>query len=232
MDALEPTPEPHGPPPLPSIPRRLVDVFLAPDRLARALAGHPAWAGALVFGALLVALQVWLIPLEVWEATFRQTMIERGQDPSSMAMGGALMRVSGMVAGSVFWVVLAFALSGIITGVFVFVLGDEGRYVQYLSALSHAWLIPALVGLALVPLRIVQADPQLTLNLGTFFFFLPNGYILRVLTFLDLTQLWALLVVAEGAHAIDPRRSFASAAGILLALNLALALALAPFIPG
>lgn len=232
MDVLEPRPEPQGPPPLPSLPRRAVDAFLAPGRLAGALAARPAWVGALLLGALVVALQVWLIPLEIWEATFRQTMIERGQDPSSMAVGGAVLRISGIVGGAVFWMVFAFALSGVMTVVFAFVLGDEGRYVQYLSALAHAWLIPAFVGLALVPLRIAQADPQLTLSLGTFFFFLPEGYLLRVLTLLDLSQLWALLVVAQGAHAIDPRRSFSSAAGILLLLNLVLALALAPFVPG
>ena len=103
---------------------------------------------------------------------------------------------------------------------------------QYLSVLSHAWLIPALVGLALVPLRISQGDPQLTLNVGTFFFFLPEGYLLRFLSLLDLSQIWAFLVVAQGAHAIDSRRSFGSAAAVLLGFLACMALALAPFAPG
>lgn len=216
----------------PSFPRRVVDVFVSPGHLARALAAHPLWGAALLTGAVLVVLQVGLIPLEIWEASFRRIMLEQGQDPGAVATGAGLMRLWSMIAGGLAWFAFAFVLTGLFTAVFAFVLGDEGRYVQYLSVLSHAWLIPAVVGLALVPLRIAQEDPQLTLSVGTFFFFLPEGYLLRVLSFLDLSQLWALLVVAQGAHAIDPRRSFASAAAILFALNLALAMVLAPFVPG
>lgn len=223
--------EAGAPRPLPSFPRRVVEVFVAPGRLVEALAARPVWAAALLVGALLVVLQVWLIPADIWEASFRRIMMEQGQDPSGAAMGGTVMRISGMVGGAVAWILFAVILTGVFTVLFAFVLGDEGRYVQYLSALAHAWLIPAVVGLALVPLRILQEDPQLTLSLGTFFFFLPEGYLLSVLSFLDLSQLWAILVVAQAAHAIDPRRSFASAAAALLVLNLVLAMALAPFVP-
>ena len=217
---------------LPSFPRRVVDVFFNPGRLVDMLAARPAWAAALLVGALLVVLQVWLIPLEIWESTVRQLMLEQGRDPQGAGVGATVFRMSGMVGGAIAWIVITVALAGVFTTIFAFLLGDEGRYVQYLSVLAHAWLIPALVGLALVPLRISQADPQLTLSVGTFFFFLQEGYLLEVLTFLDLSQLWALLVVAQGAHAIDSRRSFTSAAVLLLLLNLVLALALAPFVPG
>ncbi len=217
---------------LPAFPRRLLDVFFDPGRLTDALAERPAWATALFVGAVLVVLQVWLIPLEIWEASFRQMMLEQGQAAQATEVGGTILRVSGMVGGAVAWMLMTFAMAGLFTVVFAFVLGDEARYVQYLSVLSHAWLIPAVVGLTLVPLRIAQADPQLTLNVGTFFFFLPEGYLLDVLTFLDLSQLWALLVVARGAHAMDGRRSFGSAVAILLSLNLILALVLAPLVPG
>lgn len=216
---------------LPSFPKRVLEVFVSPVRLMEALAARPVWAAALLAGAALVVLQVWLIPGEIWEASFRRIMMEQGQNPQDAGTGAQVMRISGMVFGAVAWALFAFILTGVITVLFAFVLGDEGRYVQYLSSLAHAWLIPAVVGLALVPLRIAQEDPQLTLSLGTFFFFLPEGYLLSVLSFLDLSQLWALLVVAQGAHAIDPRRSFASAAVVLLLLNLALAMLLAPFVP-
>jgi hypothetical protein len=115
--------------------------------------------------------------------------------------------------------------------IFAFVLGDEGRYTQYLSVLSHAWLIPAIVGFALLPLKISQENPQFTLNLGTFLFFLPKGYLLKVFTMLDLSQAWAWLIIAQGAHAIDPRRSFGSAAAILMALFVAIAMLFAIWVP-
>jgi hypothetical protein len=46
---------------------------------------------------------------------------------------------------------------------------------------------------------------------------------------LDLSQIWSTLVFAQGAHAIDPRRSFGSALGIGLTLMLFIALILANF---
>ena len=85
--------------------------------------------------------------------------------------------VLGMIGGLVFWFVYAFLMAGILATIFAFVLGDEGRYVQYLAVMSHAWIIPAAIGLLLVPLRISEQNPQLTLNLGTFFYFLPEGYL-------------------------------------------------------
>lgn len=219
------------PPALPSLPKRIVDVLFNPGRLMEGLAVRPAWGGALVVSALLVVLQMVLIPTEVWDAYFRELMIQQGQSTEAVAIGGSMMRISGMIGGAVMIFVMAFLLTGLVTLIFAFILGDEGRYRQYLAVVSHGWLIPALVGLALVPLKITTQNPQFTLNMGAFFFFLPDGYLLKVFTALDLSQIWCWLVVAQGVHAIDKRRSFASAAAILLAMTVLLAMAFAPFIP-
>jgi len=219
-------------PPTPGLATRVLDVFFNPGKLAEALAAKPVWAGALLVGALLIVVQTSLIPVEVWEAMFREAALQRSQPmPEGFAMGGTFMRLSAVVGGAIGWFVFAFLMAGITTLVFAFILGDEGRYRQYLSVLAHAWLIPALVGLAMVPLRISESNPQLTLNLGSFFFFLPDGYLLKVFTMLDLSQLWAWLVVAQGASVIDPRRSFTSAAIILFGFSLAMAMIFAPFVP-
>ena len=119
--------------------------------------------------------------------------------------------------------------AGVLTGIFAFVLGDEGSYRQYLAVTAHSFFIPALVGLLIIPLKIATQDPQLTLNLGSFFFFLPSGYWLGVLTAMDLTQIWSSLVIAQGTHCIDRRRSFRSAVVILLSLMLAMALIVGRF---
>jgi len=217
--------------PVPAFHRRLLDVFFSPGRVMEALARNPVWAAALIFGVLLVLLQTFLIPVEVWQETFKAAALQRGQElPEGFGMG-PFMRISAVVGGGVGWFVFAFLMAGITTVLFAFVLGDEGRYRQYLAVLAHAWLIPAFVGLALIPLRIAESNPQLTLNLGSFFFFLPDGYVLKVLTMLDLSQLWAWVVMAQGVHAIEPRRSVKSAATILLLMALALALIFAPFAP-
>ena len=121
--------------------------------------------------------------------------------------------------------------AGFLTVIFAFVLGDEGSYRQYLAVTVHSFFIPALVGFLITPLKIATQDPQLTLNLGSFFFFLPSGYWLGVLTAMDLTYIWLSLIIAQGAHCIDKRRSFRSAVVILLSLMLAMALIVGRFMP-
>ena len=217
---------------LPPFPTRVVQTFVAPGKLARTLAERPVWALALLAGAVLVVAQTLLIPAEIWENVFRETMMQQGREmPPGFDAGGTVMRVSSLVGGPIMYFIMAFLFAGIVTTAFVFLLGDEGRYKQYLASLSHAWLIPAVVGLALVPLRIAEENPQLTLNLGSFFFFLPEGYPLKVLTMLDLSQIWAWLVVAQGAHAIDSRRSVGSAATVLIIISILLAMVFALFVP-
>jgi hypothetical protein len=91
-------------------------------------------------------------------------------------------------------------------------------------------LIALLVGLLLTPLRISTGNAQFTLNMASFAFFLPEGYFLNVLQALDLTQIWSTLVIAQGAHAIDKRRSFKSAATILMVILVSFAMLIANFI--
>jgi len=226
--AAEPTVEGD----LRSFPVRIGQVFFSPGALMDSLARRPVWAAAVVLGAVLVVAGIVAIPAEVWDAIFRETMLRRGQAmPEGFAAGGTVMRVSTLGFGTLGYFAITFLFAGIVTLVFAFVMGDEGRYMQYLAVTGHAWLIPSFVGLLLLPLKILQEDPQLTLNVGTFLYFLPDGYLASVAKMLDLSQAWAWLVIAQGAHAIDPRRSFESAAVALMVLFVIMAMLLA-LIPG
>lgn len=219
-------------PALRPFPARVVQTFFDPGALTEALALRPAWAAAVIFGAILVVGQILLIPAEVWEAMMRETLLRQGREmPEGFAMGGSVMKISTLVFGTLGYFLMTFLLTGIVTLVFAFVMGDEGKYRQYLAVLGHAWLIPGLVGFALLPLKIAQQDPQLTLNLGTFLYFLDEGYVARVAKMLDFSQAWAWLVVAQGAHAIHPRRSFAGAAAVVMVVFVITALFFA-LIPG
>lgn len=216
---------------VPSFPTRVGWALYAPGRLGDALARHPVWAAALVTGALLVFVQTYLIPGEVWDAFMRAQAVQAGRElPEGFSMGG-VTRAFTLGVGTLFFAALQFVFAGLVTFIFSFVFGDEGSYRKYLAVTAHAWLIPALVGLCLVPLRISQENPQFTLNLASFFYFLPEGYLLRVLTMLDLSQLWAWVVVAQGTHAIDSRRSVGSATAVLLGLSVVLAMVFA-LLPG
>jgi len=227
-DALEGTPEDVQ---LSPFPKRIVEVFFSPGKLMSGLARNPAWGAALLFGLVVAIAATVLIPADVWQVMIREQMAARGQDASQFQGGTSLVRIFGLVSVTIGYLIMAFVFAGLVTLIFAFVLGDEGRFKQYLAVLTHAFIIPALLGLALVPLKIAQSDPRLTLNLGTFLFFLPKGYLLKWATMMDLTSLWAWLVVAQGAHAIAPKRSFASAATIMV-LIFVVTTALFALIPG
>ncbi len=213
-------------------PARILQTFFDPGVLTEALARNPAWAAAVILGAALVVGQTLLIPADVWEAMMRETMLRQGREmPEGFTMGGSVMKISTLAFGTLGYFLVTFLFAGVVTVVFGFVMGDEGRFRQYLAMMGHAWLIPGVVGLLLLPLKIMQEDPQLTLNVGSFLYFLPEGYLARVAKMLDLSQAWAWLVVAQGAHAIHPRRGFRGAAVVVMSIFLVTALLFA-LIPG
>lgn len=215
---------------LPSLPARLVAVFFSPGRLNEQLAENPRWAGALLVSAVLIGLSMALLPAELFLEVQRQAAMERGVEFPEMSERAVQAMQAIIPATTVLsTLIFSFVFAGIYTVIFAFILGDEGRFTQYLAVVTHAWFIAALFGLLVTPLRISTGDPQFTLNLASFFFFLPDGYLLNVFRVLDLTQIWSTLVIAQGAHTIDRRRSFTSAAVILLSILLVIALIAARF---
>ena len=213
---------------IPGIHRRFVDTFFSPSKMNAYLAAEPRWVVALVVSVALMGLQVALIPSEVWESLIREQSLAQGGTPLPMPDWMGILAAVGAAMTTAIAIPIG---AGFLTVIFAFVLGDEGSYRQYLAVTAHSFFIPALVGLLIIPLKIATQDPQLTLNLGSFFFFLPSGYWLGVLTAMDLTQIWSSLVIAQGAHCIDRSRSFRSAVVILLSLMLAMALIVGRFMP-
>ena len=215
---------------VPSLPSRLFNVFLSPGKVMETVAKNPVWAGALLVGALLVALQTALIPFDMIMETQRQAALEAGREaPEIPEAFMNIMRYVTPVFAMIGVVLVTFLTAGIYWLIFSFVLGDDGRYRQYLAVGTHALFVPAVIGLALVPLKIMTGDAQATLNLGSFLFFLPDGYLSDVFRLMDLTGIWSALIVAQGAHSIDPERSFGSAAVVTIGITLAFALIFATF---
>ena len=219
-------------PPDPPFLQRVVKVFFSPGELFLWLRKKPVWGMALVLGGLLLGLSLALIPSDVWVEFSRAQMAARGQDvPGGFGGSGTLFRIFSIVGGLAGWFIWAFILAGILTFGFAFVLGDEGRYAQYLSVVAHALLISAVGAVVTAPLKIAQADPTLTLNLGTFLPLLEDGFLFRFLRLLDLFALWGYGVMAVGVTKIDPRRGLGSAMAVLYGFAVVVALAFAPFGP-
>lgn len=209
----------------PSLPKRLLQVFFSPGELFTALREKPVWGGVLVLAGILVVLSVTLLPTELWVDFSRNQMIERGREiPAGFESSGAIIRIFSIVGGGFAFFVMSFIMAGIVTFFFSFLLGDEGRYVQYLSVVAHASIISALGALLLVPLKLSQGDPSVILSVRTFAYFLDDAYPVRVLRMLDLFALWAYGVMAVGVTKIDPKRGFGSALTFFMGFAVALAM--------
>ena len=216
----------------PPLPRRLFDTFFNPSKMGRAVADDPRWFGALFVALSLIALSSALLPAEMFAEVQRRAALAQGTTPPPLTEDTLrIIRIFSIIGGPVAVAVISFVFAGLYTFVFAFVLGDDGRYRQYLALTAHAAFIPALLSLPLVPLRIQTGDPQFGLNLASFLFFLEPGYLLNVFRMMDLTQLWATVVTALGAHQIDRRRGFGSAFVILVCFMLAVALIIGRFLP-
>jgi hypothetical protein len=210
---------------LPSLPVRLLKVFFSPGEIFAALKEKPVWFGAMLVCAVVVGAAMAVIPTDLWIEVARNSMIERGQEvPAGFEGSGGIIKVFSILGAVIMTPVMMFVLAGIVTLVFSFLAGGEGRYVQYLSMVTHASIISAVGALLLVPLKIAQGDPSITLSLGTFFSFLGEGYGLRVLKMLDLFALWSYVVMAIGVSKIDPKRSMGFALGFFLLFAVAFAL--------
>ncbi len=209
---------------LPSLPVRVMNVFIAPGELMAGLKDKPAWAGALVVGAILVVLSAVLLPAEIFEATMRQAILESGGPaPDNLETLARIGRVVGIVGGGVFLLIFAAGTAGVVTLIFRFMLGDGGTYRQYLAVLAHAFLIAAVGGLAVLPLRISAQDASMMLSIGTLMPFLQEGYLARSLGFLDLFGLWAWAVVGIGIAALEPKRAVGGAIAIVMVIPIAMA---------
>jgi len=208
-----------------SLPTRLLKVFYSPGEVFQALGEKPVWFGALAVSGVLVTLSLILIPTDIWVESMREQAARQGTEmPPFMASAGPAFRLASAVSGLIGIFLWVFLLTAIVTVVFSFLLGDEGKYKQYLSVVSHALIITAVGSLLVVPLKIAQGDPTLTLNVGTFFPFLEEGYAFRVLKLLDLFGLWGYSVMAVGVTRIDPRRGMGVALPFFLAFAVASAL--------
>jgi hypothetical protein len=212
---------------LPNLAARWLQVFYAPGDLFARLRERPAWGAALLLVAIASVAAFVVVPPDLWEASFREQMLSAGANVPAGFDFGRMTQLLGGAGTALFSVVLAFVLAGLLTLIFGFVLGDDGRYVQYLSVVSHALLIAATGALLITPLKIMRQDLQLTLNVGLFFPIGSESYPGRVLRLLDLFMLWSLVVIGVGASKIDARRGWLGAAGVVTILWVGLMMLLA-----
>lgn len=230
MDTIEERTEQTEEEPLPGLASRYLNVFVSPGALFDRLRERPVWAGAALLGAVFALAAGALIPVDITMAALREQMMAQGRSmPPGLEAGAKFMRIGLGVFGFIFWFVMVAFFAGIVTFVFAFVMGHEGRYRQYLAVVAHTQLIAATGALLIVPLRISTRDPELVLSVGTFLPFLGDGYLLRWMSLLDLFGLWGWVLVGLGAATVGRKGSWVSAAIIMLTIPVGMSALIAIF---
>lgn len=213
---------------LPSLPVRLVKVFVSPADLFDRLREKPAWAGALAVAIAIMAVAVVLIPVEIWGEAARAELagMEGGaggemEGAPEWVTSGSMARwaaVGGVIIGTP---LAAAVFAGVLLVVFNFVLAREISYRQYFAVVCHAYVIPAVGYLATTPIRVVARRPELGLSVGLFTEpVLSGGFLQRAMESLDLFGVWAWVVVALGVSRLDTRQGWGAAVAVLLVLKL------------
>ena len=203
--------------PLPGLPRRVLAVFVSPGALFEQLRDQPAWGGAMLLAVALNLATVSLLPTELFVEQIRSGIEESGVDASEVPieMMVTIGRYSAIAVAGVMAAAVAFAVAAIMFVVFATLLGDNGRYRQYLSVATHALIVSSVGGLLVAPLRILQGDMEVMLSVGTFLPFLGDGFLGTFMNMLDLFALWGVMLAALGASRIHRARSWGSAFAIL-----------------
>ena len=209
---------------IPSLPARIVQVFVSPAKLFDALRHRPAWMGA-VLGliGLSLALQFLtpvIVPEEVRRTMFETQFVAAGPDPAIAEQQIEFwLQWSPVVfgAGAVFVTPIALSLvAGLLLLAFNVFLGGEGTFRQLFSAGAHAFYINLAGGLVVIVLMVLGSEnPVLTPGL-----FLPEmgGFVGRFVNGINIFAVWTCVVLGVAVSRIYPGRSVVAGTTYLLVL--------------
>ena len=207
----------------PSLPRRILDVFLSPVSLFSRFGPRAPWVDVMLITVVASAVLMALIPDAVWIGTFREQMANNPNvarmDPESMV---GVQRVSAIVMTLVAPWIMLLVQGGILFGIFTMLMGGEAKFRQYLAVGAHAGLIGLVGQIVALPLILAQENVQAGITLGAL---VPDGegFLPAFLGALNVFLVWQVVVLALGVTAINRRRSPLAAIEILLGIYLLVA---------
>lgn len=224
--------EEHAPP---SLPVRIVQVFVSPAKLFDALRHQPSWMGA-VLGliGLSIALQLLIpvvVPEEIRRAATEAQFEAFVQDPAVLEQQVDAVMSQGPIGGIVTVIIATPIFLSLIAGLlliaFNVIMGGEASFRQLFSAAAHANYIGTAGGIVSIGLMAVGAE-MVTLTPGLF---LPEmeGFIGRFLNGINVFSVWTCGVLGVAVSRFYPGRSVAAGTTYLLVLYLIFVAAIAGF---
>ena len=207
-----------SPQPLPGLPRRVLAVFVSPGDLFDRLREQPAWGVMMLVLVVLNVVMMFLLPAELFEEQIRRSVGEAGMGEDEIALAVTIGRYAGIAMAGVMGAVGSFIIAGVLFFVFATLMGDKGRFRQYLSVVVHALVVSSVGALLQVPLKRNAGDMELVLSLGTFAPFLDEGFFLYFLNGIGLFGIWCAMLMAIGVTRVQPGRGWGGAFSVVMVL--------------
>lgn len=203
---------------LPTLPTRVVQLFVSPAKLFDGLRDRPAWLGALGLLVALGGLGAYLLPTELME----QAMLAQAPPDATPEQIEQMEQVASAAAWTkylvvLFWPIGAAIVAGLLITLYNFAFGGTASYRQLFASTIHAFLIPAIGGLLTLPLMLQTGDIQTALALHLL---VPgietDTFLYRLLQGLNVFGLWCSVVLGVAVSRIYPKRTAGNAAMVVL----------------
>jgi len=197
---------------------RILGVFYSPRATYAAVAAHPRWLGVLLVTATIVAGGYFvLLSTEVGkQAAFDQQVqvIEsfgvklNDQAYERMEAGIERARYTTPIGQFIGIPIVLAVMAGILLGIFNALLGGDARYKQVYAVLAHSSLITALQTVFSIPLDYVRETLTSPTTLKVLAPFIDDAtFAGRLLSSIDLFQIWGTLSTAIGLAVLYKRRT-------------------------
>ncbi len=197
---------------------RIVGVIFSPRATYADVAARPRWFGVMAVTSLIFAGGFFiLLSTEVGkQAAFdqqTQTIESFGiklNDATYERMQAGIDRAkfTTPIAQLIGIPLVLVVFSGILLGIFNALLGGDATYKQVLAVLAHSSVISALQTTFAIPLDYVRESLSSPTTLKVFFPFIDDGAFLgRLLSTVDLFQIWVTISLAIGLGVLYKRRT-------------------------
>lgn len=203
---------------LPPLPKRAVQVFVAPGELFDRLREDPVWLDVMILVVALSVAYTLLLPEELLREAMMQQAPE-GADPGQMEQMAGWMswfRIVAAVVGPLFG---AAVVAGVAHLVFTLVLGGRSTYRQLFSATAHMMLVPTVGTLVTLPLILSTGDMQTTLSFHLLFPGLETGtFAFRLLRGLNVFGLAGAAIMGVAVSRLYDNRSLGPAISVMIVI--------------